>query len=198
MKLDHAVVFLDECDELFRDRADAEPGVRNILSFATASMLPKLQRLHDARKVIFVLGTNFVQNIDLAIRRPGRFDAILLFDRPDHRARDAVAANTIAKRRGTPVADLDAADKTEVQQIANSSAGWMIEQVISRATSYLDGKTHSPPATADYEDWCTGDGEHEISAAGVEATLKDRILARWKPFIKLKPAKPKPAKRKVK
>src|SRR5262245_32491804 len=47
--IDHAIVFFDECDELFRERSVTDTGARNILSFATASMLPKLQKLHDAR-----------------------------------------------------------------------------------------------------------------------------------------------------
>jgi SpoVK/Ycf46/Vps4 family AAA+-type ATPase len=106
MKLDHAVVFFDECDELFRDRGETEGG-RNILSFATASMLPKLQKLHDNRKALFILGTNLVHNIDLAIRRPGRFDDILLFDRPDQAARLKIAKQTFADEKNVTVAKLN-------------------------------------------------------------------------------------------
>jgi SpoVK/Ycf46/Vps4 family AAA+-type ATPase len=184
MKLDHAVVFFDECDELFRDRATKEEGARNILSFATASMLPKLQRLHDARKVIFVLGTNFVRNIDPAIRRLGRFDAILLFDRPDRTARATIARQHIARARTTTPDLLNDADAKEVERIADSSGGWMIEQVISRASSYAYGKLHTTPKIADYEEWCTREGKNEIEAAGLEPTERSQLLERWKPFIK--------------
>ncbi|MEE6176806.1 ATP-binding protein [Mycobacterium sp. 050134] len=87
MNLDHTVVFFDECDELFRERSEQSSEGRNILSFATASMLPKLQELHNSRRVVFFLGTNFLSHVDIAIRRPGRFDASLLVDRPDEAAR---------------------------------------------------------------------------------------------------------------
>nr|MBA3240947.1 ATP-binding protein [Acidobacteriota bacterium] len=95
MHLEHAVIFFDECDELFRMRGgDSGNGARNILSFATASMLPKLQNLHDARQVVFFLGTNYLANVDDAIRRSGRFDKLLLFDRPDVTARKQIIEDT--------------------------------------------------------------------------------------------------------
>jgi len=77
-----AIVFFDECDELFRSRSAESVGARSVLSFATASMLPKIQRLSKQRRVLFALATNYLQNIDDAVRRDGRFDAQLLVDRP--------------------------------------------------------------------------------------------------------------------
>jgi hypothetical protein len=185
--LDHAVVFFDECDELFRDRSKTEEGARNILSFATASMLPKLQKLHDAQKVLFVLGTNYVRNIDLAIRRPGRFDAILLFDRPDRAARLAIGKSIFARKRNLAPDKLPRRDVAKAEEIADASAGWMIEQVMSRTKSHLQGTDYPAPSVSDYSDWCTMDGRDEIVAAGIDpagATYK-AILDRWKPFIKL-------------
>ncbi len=81
-ELYHAVVFFDECDEIFRSRSDQSAVSRNSLSFATASMLPKLQALSKRQRVIFVLATNYLQNIDDAVRRDGRFNDRLLVDRP--------------------------------------------------------------------------------------------------------------------
>lgn len=187
MKLDHAIVFFDECDELFRDRAVSDKeGSRNILSFATASMLPKLQKLHDARKVIFILGTNYVQNIDLAIRRPGRFDAILLLDRPDLAARAAISNDAIARsRHDGQTAD---GDSLLAEQIARETDGWMIEQIMSYSAARAAEYTPPAPSTSDYADWCTNDGEQEIRAAGVADQVVSQILERWKPHIKPKPA----------
>lgn len=182
MRLDHAVVFFDECDELFRDRSTSGAGARNILSFATASMLPKLQKLHDARKVIFVLGTNYVANIDLAIRRPGRFDEILLFDRPDKTARLSIASSEIAKRRGKSPDALDAADAAAAKAIAEESAGWMVEQIISRSLAYLQGKSFQAPVISDYADWCADDGPKELDGAGLELATIEEIKRRWDPI----------------
>lgn len=175
MQLDHAVVFFDECDELFRDRKLTEEGSRNILSFATASMLPKLQKLHDTRKVLFILGTNYVRNIDTAIRRPGRFDAVLLFDRPDRNARLAVATDIIASAKGGA--------GVSAEEIANESDGWMIEQLMAHTRGKLAGKAYPTPSTTDYCEWCRDDGQKELAAAGVPKQTTKNVLARWAPHM---------------
>ena len=110
MQLFHAVVFFDECDELFCDRTLAGNN-RNILSFLTPCMLPKLQKLHDCRQVIFVVGTNFLHRMDKAIIRSGRFDTKLLYDLPDEACREQICDQTgqtdrlndfLAQTRGLP------------------------------------------------------------------------------------------------
>ncbi len=75
-RLRRVVVIFDECDELFRDRSPSgstEP-TRNISAFVTASMLPKLQDLHDRGEVLFFICTNHVRMMDAAVKRPGRID----------------------------------------------------------------------------------------------------------------------------
>ncbi len=184
MRLDHAVVFFDECDELFRDRLMTEGGARNILSFATASMLPKLQKLHDEGKVLFILGTNFVRNIDPAIRRQGRFDEVLLFDRPDHAARLRIAVRAIAKLRGMAAGELGEDDRDRAARIATDTAGWMIKHIQDRTETELAGKSYPAPSISDYEDWCTKEGRAEIEAAGVPPGDRDKTLDRWREFCR--------------
>lgn len=55
---------------------DEGVGSRTIGAFLTAGMLPRLQRLRDNRWVIFFLATNIysLDELDEAVRRPGRFD----------------------------------------------------------------------------------------------------------------------------
>jgi hypothetical protein len=195
-KLDHVVVFFDECDELFRDRSlSSDAGGRTILSFATASMLPKLQDLHDARKVVFILGTNYLRNIDRAIRREGRFDALLLSDRPDRAAREQIAGAVIRERRGlAPGAPLPGPDHDLARQIAERSAGWMIKQVRAYAERCADAKKplDTSVSIADYAEWCATDGELELRAAGIDGTTMNAVLDRWKPLLPaaLPPAAP--------
>jgi len=88
-QLHHAIVLFDECDELFRDRHPNEQNeqTRGIAAFVTASMLPKLQDLHDRGRVIFFICTNMIESLDSAIRRPGRVDHILYVGPPDETAR---------------------------------------------------------------------------------------------------------------
>jgi hypothetical protein len=88
-QLSQAVVLFDECDELFRDRKPL-PGtdqVRNITAFVTASMLPKLQDLHDRGRVVFAICTNHLESMDPAIKRGGRIDHLIGIGPPDKSAR---------------------------------------------------------------------------------------------------------------
>ncbi|MBX3024678.1 ATP-binding protein [bacterium] len=72
---ERVVVFLDEFDEMVRDRSVA--GSEAESRFLTTAMLPKLSRINDRRRVVFLLATNYIDNFDFAISRPGRFDVIL-------------------------------------------------------------------------------------------------------------------------
>lgn len=86
-----AVVVFDECDELFRHRGHEAAGnpeqsggdQRGIGAFVTASMLPKLQDLHDRGQVLVFVLTNYFHRMDPAIRRLGRIDAIVGVGPPD-------------------------------------------------------------------------------------------------------------------
>jgi hypothetical protein len=116
MTLSRAVVIFDECDELFRDRApsaDTEQ-TRGITAFVTASMLPKLQELHDRGRVIFFICTNNFGTIDPAIKRGGRIDHIIGIGPPDEAARLKIADVTVRELQSggwTPPAHFDAAKK---------------------------------------------------------------------------------------
>lgn len=106
------VVFFDEWEEFFRkrpwparaaepedqksdrqgsstqDSADGEAATpdsihdRTIAAFTTSSMLPRLQDLHDQNRCLVFLATNHADQIDAAIRRPGRFDFKITVDFP--------------------------------------------------------------------------------------------------------------------
>ncbi len=92
LSLSKAVVIFDECDELFRERsANRETEqVRSITAFVTASMLPKLQELHDRGRVVFFICTNHVETMDSAVFRPGRIDHVVAVGPPDLRARQRI------------------------------------------------------------------------------------------------------------
>lgn len=70
-----SVVLFDEVDQLLLDRDSQryrEQG--SIFQFLTPGMLTKLANLHDAKRVIFIIATNYEERIDSAIKRPGRID----------------------------------------------------------------------------------------------------------------------------
>lgn len=165
MKLNHVVVLFDECDELFRDRADMKAEGRNILSFVTASMLPKLQRLHDQRKVVFIVATNYLARIDTAIRRPGRFDLVLLLDRPDAKARERILSASIedAKLLETRVVE---------------TAGLTSKEVSDYAKGDIQDRP-KPGSLWDYLDWCDAHGCDELLASRLDSNERREVEERW-------------------
>jgi SpoVK/Ycf46/Vps4 family AAA+-type ATPase len=164
--LHHTVVLFDECDELFRDR-DHTVDQRGILSFATASMLPKLQDLHDARRIVFFLGTNYLQNIDAAIRRPGRFDYTLLLDRPGPEVR-----RKQLEKHGVQQSKLDMAER--------QTWGCTYDE-LPRCAEALQTGNELPQdlSVEEYRRWSQTHGEKELNASRIGAQSKEKLKTRW-------------------
>lgn len=80
MELDRCVVLFDEIDELIRTRTgtESDPFGR----FLTTSMLPKLAKLWEQRRVLYFVATNDIDAADPAIRRSQRFDAAIFVSPP--------------------------------------------------------------------------------------------------------------------
>jgi hypothetical protein len=97
-RVERAIVLFDECDELFLRRPDkpTDASTRTIASLVTATMLPRLQRLHDLHLCVLVLATNLFESLDDAIRRPGRFDYRISVGPPDEKARRAILERELA------------------------------------------------------------------------------------------------------
>jgi SpoVK/Ycf46/Vps4 family AAA+-type ATPase len=71
---EQVVVLFDEFDEMVRKRETAP----EILSrFLTTSMLPRLTAINKQRRIVFIVATNHIEHFDVAISRPGRFDAVI-------------------------------------------------------------------------------------------------------------------------
>ena len=94
------VVFLDEIDELIRDRRQ-EQDQRSALSFLTPSFLAKLQDFHDFAKkneFIFILATNYKDRIDSAAIRSGRIDQFLPVMYPDLESRANIILRELTQK----------------------------------------------------------------------------------------------------
>ena len=190
MYLEHAIVLLDECDEFFRDRSPSRnyPSLRNLMSFLTASMLPKIQRLHDQRRIIFCVATNYLTNIDSAIRRIGRFDAVLLYDRPDSVARETFIKKIWAKHNHPEV------NVPYLAEIVKQSNGASFKELLEfmdefvrseRTTQDLNRciKRHFV-SISDYVAWASCDGIIDLwTASGAifpnGNELKQAVIKRW-------------------
>lgn len=165
--LKRAVVLFDECDELFRERDPAKSSdqTRGIAAFMTASMLPKLQDLHDRGQVIFVVVTNYFNTMDPAIKRIGRIDHIIGVPWPDAAQRENII------RVGLP--GDDTATNAAVDVLVKGTEGFIRGEILKaveslqtlelgsraeaqlaakRAVESLGEKTITDPQIAEFED----------------------------------------------
>ena len=81
MDLYGVVVLFDELDALVQKR-DKSGSPDTESKFLTTYMLPKLAKLHDRGRLIFLMATNYQENFDEAIKRAGRFDRLLCMGPP--------------------------------------------------------------------------------------------------------------------
>lgn len=98
------VVFLDEVDALGQRRSQLRASAaRNVV----AALLEELDSVSRSNEGLFILAaTNHPWDVDTALRRPGRFDRMLLVLPPDRVAREAIIRNQLD---GRPVEGIDAA-----------------------------------------------------------------------------------------
>jgi len=91
------VVFLDEIDALGQKRSH----LRNNAARGTVNqLLAELDGVQNLNEGVYVLGaTNHPWDIDVALRRPGRFDRMLLVLPPDEEARQLCSAITCSLDR---------------------------------------------------------------------------------------------------
>ena len=96
------VIFLDEIDALGQKRTQ----LRSSASRGTVNqLLTEMDGLAADNEGVYVLGaTNHPWDVDVALRRPGRFDRMVLVLPPDEKAREAVFRFSLRDR---PIAAVD-------------------------------------------------------------------------------------------
>jgi hypothetical protein len=82
LDLNGVVILFDEMDALVQTRDDEDTRLDITSQLLTTSMLPKLTKLHDRKRVVFFMATNFQNRFDPAIKRAGRFDLLLCMGPP--------------------------------------------------------------------------------------------------------------------
>ena len=101
--LEHVVIFIDEFDEIApaRESSPASAGVVNEL----LKSIPELRRRPGK---LLVCATKFVETIDPAVLRPGRFDLLIGIGPPDLDALRALWAQSLGAMRVHSDVDIDA------------------------------------------------------------------------------------------
>ena len=135
-----AVIFLDEIDALGQKRESGSWG--RALRGTVDTLLIEMDGLGKPDKPILVIGaTNTPWAVDLALRRPGRFDRVIFVPPPDQGAREEILKLHL---RGKPIEDVDAAGiASKIDRFSGADIQAMIdratEEVIKRAMR--SGKT---------------------------------------------------------
>ncbi|MFT3886842.1 MAG: ATP-binding protein [Arachnia sp.] len=137
------VVFLDEVDALGGRRAS-----QSSTASVTNQLLQELDGLGLDNEGVYVIGaTNRPWEIDPALRRPGRFDRLVLVSPPDEQARAAIFRHHLAERP---------TDGIDLAALAKGSEG-------------LSG--------ADIAAVCEGAAEHALMAAVSSGTVRPIRMA---------------------
>ena len=148
------VVFLDELDALGRKRTLMRHGTEsNIVS----QLLTELDSVASGNEGVFVLGaTNHPWDVDPALRRPGRFDRVLLVTPPDEPARLHVLRVHLRDRPVAPDLDLAwVAARTEqlsgadLAHLCNSAVELALEASVEAGAVVPVGSEHFKRALRD-------------------------------------------------
>jgi SpoVK/Ycf46/Vps4 family AAA+-type ATPase len=138
------VLFLDEVDAIGQKRSQ----LRNTpMRSAVNQLLLELDDVTASNDGVFLLAaTNHPWDVDSALRRPGRFDRILLVLPPDQAAREAVFRFHLRQR---PVAGVDLGrlasmtdgySGADIAHVCETSAERALLDSVARATPRLIGQ----------------------------------------------------------
>ena len=112
-KQEKAIIFFDEIDSVAAQRGDESHEASKRV---VAQLLTLLDGFTSDTNVVVIAATNRPQDLDVALRRPGRFDWEIEFPYPDERDREDILTKT-ARRLCTR-------DPLPHAVIAAKSAGW--------------------------------------------------------------------------
>jgi len=120
-QLRRTVILFDECEDFFKKRGRKQKfESRTIGAFITSGMLPRIQNLKKKRWSFLFLATNSqLEEIDEAVRRPGRFSASLKIGHPDVAAQCAMVDKFLSKdkpAKGMPSAEAIALFKSGLER----------------------------------------------------------------------------------
>lgn len=121
-KQSRAIIFFDEIDSVAGKRSEVSHEASDRL---VAQLLTEMDGFSPNDNVVVIATTNRPEDIDVALRRPGRFDWEIHFDRPTRADREHILRASSRKLR--TVGELphgDVADRTADWSAAELSAIW--------------------------------------------------------------------------
>ena len=114
------IIFIDEIDLLGLQRTEHD---RELLSGFLQSMSGMLTKADDAKNAIILIGaTNREENLDFALRQPGRFGEILPFEKPTYAERKQFIERELNKSAIN-------LENFDVEKLAVESEGYVFEAI---------------------------------------------------------------------
>ena len=184
-ELEHAVVFIDEVEEIASQRAGDPPSP---LQGVTNELLKIIPAFREQPGRLLVCATNFIRALDSAFLRHGRFDYVIPIGLPDRQAREAMW------QRFIPATVVDGVDvellveRTEgfspadIEYAARSASQRALEKAVYDDGGLASGgdvsvreAVRKGPSTRDYLD-AIGDTRTTVSAE-VQADFLEDIEA---------------------
>ena len=173
LQLDHAVVFIDEFDEIASAR-EHQPATKGVVN----ELLKMIPAYRSAPGHLLVCATNFVGDIDSAVLRPGRFDLVIPIGPPDLSARRSLWEAALANldQRGA-----------DIEKLATKTDGYTpgdIELAAQRAAAVAFDRIREglEPAYISPEDL---DTEVARTKASVSSDIRERFAEEVERFARI-------------
>ncbi|KDP46528.1 hypothetical protein JCGZ_08500 [Jatropha curcas] len=114
-----SIIFIDEIDAVAKSRDGKFRIVSNDEREQTLNQLLTEMDGFDSNSAVIVLGaTNRSDVLDPALRRPGRFDRVVMVETPDRSGREAILKVHVSKK------ELPLADNVDLSDIASMTTGF--------------------------------------------------------------------------
>jgi transitional endoplasmic reticulum ATPase len=119
---DRAIIFFDEIDSIASHRSDeAHEASRRVV----AQLLSLMDGFKSETNIVVIAATNRPQDVDAALRRPGRFDWEITFPLPDLRDREIILRKAAGRLKTSGVLpDEFVAQRTDGWSGAELAAIW--------------------------------------------------------------------------
>jgi len=104
---DKAILFFDEIDSLAGERSASSEGHERSLVSELLAQMDGLEAKDTVRKYLVLAATNRPWDVDIALRRPGRFDTTVFVPHPDFEARRKILELSLKGKPLSPKLDLD-------------------------------------------------------------------------------------------
>ncbi|MHA7208330.1 ATP-binding protein [Arthrobacter sp. MDT1-65] len=180
--LEHAVVFIDEVEEIASHRSGEPPSP---LQGVTNELLKIIPAFREQPGRLLVCATNFIRSLDTAFLRHGRFDYVIPIGLPDTQAREAIW------RRFIPGSVVDAVDvgllvdrtsgfsPADIEYAARSASQRALEKAVYETGGPAPGgklsvreTVRNGPSTEDYLE-AIGETRTTVSDEVLEDFLED-------------------------